>query len=41
MAISGGVPGADETRNPGIGDPTSWIKENLGQSPPLASRYWP
>lgn len=34
MAISGGVPGADETRNPGIGDP-SWIKENLGQSPPL------
>jgi hypothetical protein len=33
MALSGGVPGADETRNPGIGDP-SWIKEPWSVTPP-------
>ena len=34
LTLSGGVPGADETRNPGIGDP-SWIKEPWSATPPL------
>jgi hypothetical protein len=42
MALSGGVPGADETRNPGIGDP-SWIKEpwSVTRTCPPPHMYWP
>jgi hypothetical protein len=37
---SGGVPGADETRNPGIGDPQLDQGTLVGHPPPLARRYW-
>jgi hypothetical protein len=35
---SGGVPGADETRNPGIGDPQLDQGTLVGHPP--ARRYW-